>query len=161
MGSECLIRMLRIKYILLTFGLLLASCNRAEIISDDVYGVAGDAVDAIPVEAILAEPDNYAGNRMAIRGTIHEVCQMDGCWFMLRSMETEAGLRVHTEMKESGDYTFTVPKDISGRHAVVFGAVTLPEENTEMHYQEDAPGTTAPMLSMTAVGVRVSPEETR
>ncbi len=138
---------------------LLVACNRAGVVNDDVYGSAEDTMDAVPVEAVLAEPGSYTGNQMSIAGTVHEVCQMNGCWLMLRSAETEAGLRVHTEMTDNGEYKFTVPKDISGRRVVAFGRVD--PVDAEAHYQRDAPGTRVPMLSMTANGVRVLPEQTR
>jgi len=153
-------KMPRIYYALIIGWLFLAACNRAEIMSDSVYGIAGEVFDTIPVEAVLAEPENYTDNTMAVGGTIHEICQINGCWLILRSMETGEGLRVHSEIKENGEYMFTVPKDISGRHAVVFGTINVPEAVAEAHYQDDTPSKT-PVLTMEAVGVRVSPEETR
>ena len=152
--------MFRINYILIISWFFLAACNRTEIMSDSVYGDPGDGIDSIPVEAVLAEPANYTDRIMAVAGTVHEVCQVNGCWLMLRSLETGDGLRVHTEIEESGEYVYTVPTDISGRHAVVFGTLSVTEEDMEAHFQEDAPGKD-PALTMIASGVRVSPEETR
>lgn len=146
------------KYILIIVPVLFLSCNRVEPISDAVYGIAGDALDAVPVEAVVSEPGYYTGRSVTVAGTVHEVCQMDGCWLMLRSMDTEDGLRVHAAVDQDGTYKFTVPRDISGRDAVVFGTINIPDESAEAHYQEDAPGE-SPMLSMTAVGVRIFPEE--
>ncbi len=146
------------KYNLILVCIFFIACNRAEPISDAVYGLAPDAADAIPVEAVVSEPQHYTGKNVAVAGTVHEVCQMEGCWLMLRSMDTEDGLRVHAGRDKDGEYQFTVPKDISGRYAIVFGVISIPEEGAEAHYQEDAPGA-SPVLSMSAVGVRVSPEE--
>ncbi|MCY3594071.1 MAG: DUF4920 domain-containing protein [Bacteroidetes bacterium] len=146
------------KYNLILVVIFFIACNRAEPISDAVYGLVPDVADAIPIEAVVSEPQHYTGANVAVAGTVHEVCQMDGCWLMLRSIDTEDGLRVHAEMDKDGEYQFTVPKDISGRHAIVFGVISIPEEWAEAHYQEDAPGP-RPVLSMSAVGVRVSPEE--
>lgn len=146
------------KYNLILVCIFFIACNRTEPISDAVYGLAPDAADAVPVEAVVSEPQHYTGKNVAVAGTVHEVCQMDGCWLMLRSIDTEGGLRVHAEMDKDGGYKFTVPKDISGRHAIVLGTILIPEEEAEEHYQEDAPGA-SPVLSMSAVGVRVSPEE--
>ncbi len=147
------------KYYLILIFVFFVACNRTEPISDDVYGKAPDAADAIPVEAVVSEPQHYIEKEVAVAGTIHEVCQMDGCWLMLRSRDTEDGLRVHSEIGEDGTYDFTVPKDVSGRHAVVLGIISLPEQEAEAHYQEDAPSTSPVLLSMSAVGVRVFPEE--
>lgn len=146
------------KYFLLTI-LLLSACQRSEIISDDIYGEPQESMDTIPIEAVLSEPKTYFDQRIAVAGTIHEVCQMDGCWLMLRSKETGNGLRVHAEIIDNGDYSFTVPKDISGRYAIVFGLLINPNPDHEAHYQMDAPGE-SPLLSLTANGVRVLPEDT-
>lgn len=146
------------KYTLIGICLFLAACGGSELASDEIYGAHLEAVDVIPVEAVLAEPRHYADNEVAVAGTVHEVCQMDGCWLMLRGLDTGDGLRVHVEQTEAGEYAYTVPTDISGRYAVAVGSLTIPEAEDEAHYQEDAPGA-APMLSMVATGVRISPEE--
>lgn len=147
------------KQFLILFLMGMAACNRAVPLHDDIYGFAADPADAVPVEAVVSEPEHYAGRKVAVAGTVHEVCQMDGCWLMLRSMDTDRGLRVHAELDEGGAYKFTVPGDISGRYAIVFGTISVPDEGAEAHYQEDAPGQ-IPVLSMSAAGVRISPEET-
>ena len=134
--------MKRYLFIILAF----AACNRAEPVQDAVYGAVLDMADAVPVEAVLAEPQHYIGE-VAVGGTVHEVCKMDGCWLMLRSMDTGDGLRVHAELEEDGAYTFTVPKDISGQYAVAYGTIQA--------------GEAGQVRSMAAVGVRVFPEESR
>ncbi len=139
--------------------LLLIACQRSEIISDEIFGLANESTDAVPVEAVLAEPETYFNHSIAVRGTVHEVCQMEGCWLMLRSIDTGHGLRVHAEIKEDGEYAFTVPKDISGRHTVVFGTLSHPDKSHEAHDHMDAPSE-IPILSLTAVGVRLLPELT-
>ena len=148
----------RMKYILIGICLLLAACGESELVGDEIYGAQHEAVDVIPVEAVLAEPQHYTDNEIAVAGTVHEVCQMEGCWLMLRGLETGEGLRVHVERTETGEYAFTVPMDINGRYAVAVGILTTPEVEEEAHYQEDAPGV-VPLLSMVATGVRISPEE--
>ena len=146
------------KYTLIGTCLLLISCGGSELASDEIYGEQHEAVDVIPVEAVLAEPQYYLDNEIAVAGTVHEVCQMAGCWLMLRGLDSGEGLRVHTEQTESGGYAFTVPTDISGRYAVAVGTLKIPDMEEEEHYQKDAPGN-VPVLSMIAAGVRISPEE--
>ena len=79
---------------------------------------------------------------------------------MLRGTDSKDGIRVTAEIAENGDYTFTVPTDISGRHAIAFGTISVPDIDAEAHYQQDAPSRT-PVLAMVAAGVRVFPEESR
>ena len=64
---------------------------------------------------------------------------MAGCWLTLQTGDGN-NVRILVARKESGDYAFTVPKDISGRRVVVQG--TLAEETllegTQRHLAEDA-----------------------
>ena len=139
--------------------LLLAACTGGEFAQDTEYGAVSALADeiAIPVDAVVAEPEVYLERTMAVSGTIHEVCQMAGCWLMLRALEGQAGLRVHVDRTTDGTYAFTVPTDVSGRYAVAYGTVQPVDAESEAHYQEDAAGE-APLLNMVAVGVRIAPE---
>lgn len=138
---------------------LLAACARPEVVQDSTYGNVEPLADEIPVpvDAVLAEPKTYLERTIAVSGTIHEVCQMAGCWLMLRSLDANAGMRVHVERTEQDAYAFTVPKDVSGRHAVAYGIVQPVDAESEAHYQQDAPGR-APMLNMVAEGVQIAPK---
>lgn len=148
------------KYITIMFCLILAACGRTEVRSDEIYGMPSDAFDSIPLEAVVSEPESYTDRPVRVAGTVHEVCQMDGCWLMLRGTDSKDGIRVTAEIADDGGYTFTVPTDISGRHAIAFGTITVPDMDAEAHYQQDTPSRT-PLLSMVAAGVRISPEESR
>ena len=145
--------------ILLCCLIFLASCATPEVVQDDVYGNVEGLTDHIPlpVAALVAERETYLERTVAVSGTIHEVCQMAGCWLMLRALDGGDGVRVHVRRTESGEYAFTVPKDISGRHAVAYGVVQPVDADAEAHYQHDAPGQ-APMLNMVAAGVEIAPE---
>ncbi len=112
----------------------------AEAVSPyDVYGEAFSDEGAVPVQAIVAERDEYIGQVVKVEGTVAEVCQMAGCWLTLQTGDGN-NVRILVARKESGDYAFTVPKDISGRRVVVQG--TLAEETllegTQRHLAEDA-----------------------
>ena len=137
------------------------ACQPSEMTHYDTYGAFEEPVtELIPVEAVLAEPNLYGERPLIVEGTIHEVCQMEGCWFMLRSIETHEGLRVLVESKDNGDDQFVVPKALSGRHVAVHGTLGELDEVIEMHHPSHD-SEKAPMLSMTATGVRVSPEITQ
>jgi len=147
-------------YSTLLLCLCATACQPSQVMQHDIYGVFEEsAMDIIPVEAVLAEPSLYQARNLVIEGTIHEVCQMEGCWFTLRSIETSEGLRVLVESKENGDYKFVVPMDISGRHVVVRGTLAELDESTDIHHPSHA-SEKAPLLTLTATGVRVSPEKT-
>ncbi len=105
----------------------------------DVFGEAFSDEGAVPVQAVVAERDQYVGKPVKIEGTVAEVCQMAGCWLTIQAGDGD-NVRILVARQESGDYAFTVPKDISGRRVVVQG--TLAEETllegTQRHLAEDA-----------------------
>ena len=129
----------------------------------DVFGEAFSDEGAVPVQAVMAERDQYVGKSVKIEGTVAEVCQMEGCWLTIQAGDGD-NVRVLVARKESGEYAFTVPTDISGRRVVVQG--TLAEETllegTQRHLAEDAgrevdEDTLAPKaeLQLTAQGVLI------
>lgn len=105
----------------------------------EVYGEAFPDEGAMPVQAVVAEREQYIGKNVKVEGTVAEVCQMAGCWLTLQTGDGN-NVRILVARKENGDYAFTVPKDISGRRVVVQG--TLDEETllegTQRHLAEDA-----------------------
>ncbi len=128
-----------------------------------MYGASDMPQEALPVEAVLAEPEGHLNQPVTVTGTVHEVCQMAGCWLMLRALDTEAGLRVHVARSEDGSYAFTVPTDISGRLATAYGVLQVADPDAEEHYQADAYGQrsgfqVAPSFSMVATSIRIAPD---
>ena len=79
------------------------------------FGAAsGAAGPDLSLEQALA-PANV-GKTIAIRGTVAEVCQMEGCWMVL----TDGRRSVRTTFKDHG---FVVPKDLAGAAAVAAGTL--------------------------------------
>lgn len=136
--------------VFLSLALLLGACGAeqadapaaaaADVIAPyDVYGEAFSDEGALPVQAVVAEREQYLGQSVKVEGTVAEVCQAKGCWLTLQTGDGN-NVRIHVARKESGDYAFTVPNDISGRRVIVQG--TLAEETllegTQRHLAEDA-----------------------
>lgn len=119
---------------------LLGACQAPEISSPyETYGESFADEGAVFVQAVLAEPALYVGTSVMIEGTVAAVCQMAGCWLTLRG-DGQDHVRILVPRDEDGSYSFTVPKDISGRQAIVYGALieqTLTEEAAH-HLAEDA-----------------------
>ncbi len=138
------------------FLLLAAACSSPQAEEPyDAYGESFDAMAAVPVEAVLAERDMYLDGHVSVEGTVHAVCQMQGCWLMLRSHGGE-DLRVDVARTEGGEYAFTVPAHISGRRAVARG--WLSDASTtdahEHHLAQEGGGGAA--LALSASGVMVA-----
>lgn len=99
----------------------------------DHFGAGVTEGTNIAVADALAKPADFDGKTVRLEGTITEVCQTKGCWMYLGSKDNFA-------MVKFKDYAFFVPKDASGRTAVLEGVVKVKQETVAetKHYLEDA-----------------------
>ena len=81
--------------------------------------------EPMPLAALLAHADDYAGKTVQVKGRIAEVCQMMGCWMDLTN---EAGQTLRIKVND-GDIVF--PKDGAGKVAVAEGKFTKTELTRE------------------------------
>ena len=136
--------------------LLFCACEAQNDSSSFVgYGESFDILGALPVEAVLAEQHLYVNARVSIEGTVHAVCQHDGCWFILRSVGGQ-DLRVDVERTTAGAYVYTLPRDISGRRAVARGVLvsSRPSQAEQAHLEGEGAGGATLVLS--AAGVMIA-----
>jgi len=105
------------------------------------FGTPLAAGEAIPVEAVVDAPEKFSGP-VKVTGTVDAVCQVGGCWFVVRA-DKDATKSIRFSMK---DHSFTVPPSIKGAKAIVEGAIAPPP-----------PGSAPPpgKLRMTATGMEV------
>ncbi len=93
------------------------------------YGT-GVAIDtAIPVETLLASPDDYLGKAVRVDGVITGVCKKRGCWMQITDSETGNGVRIKVD-----DGVIVFPYTAMGKKASaegVFDAITLTPEQVE------------------------------
>lgn len=110
------------------------------------------AGDAIPVAALLAQPDPYVGKQVKCSGKVARVCQAAGCWLELQADEGGEGLRV-----PMANHAFFIPRDAVGQHAVVEGELKrhpLPDAQRE-HYAGEGMQAMGPLsLDATSVVLR-------
>jgi len=81
--------------------------------------------EPMPLATLLAQPDEYAGKTVQVKGRIVEVCQMMGCWMDLTN---DAGQKLRIKVND-GEIDF--PKDAAGRMAVAEGKFTKSELTKE------------------------------
>ncbi len=96
-----------------------------------LYGSGVHQGDAVPVAAVLANPEQFSGRPVRMRGPIDAVCQERGCWVRIGGAEDN----VLTRFKDSA---FFLPKDASGE-AIVEGYVSVDTMSVDevKHYLED------------------------
>ncbi len=65
---------------------------------------------ATPVKDILANPEKYLGKEIMVQGEITKVCQMAGCWVMIKDASSPEGIMVKVD-----DGVIVFPKDGAGK----------------------------------------------
>ena len=126
---------------LLSFTFFLIACNSNKEEKKDTatatlnyYGDTINANGAIASTQLLAQLAGKDSAPLKVEGKISAVCQKKGCW-----MELDLGNN-QTMRVAFKDYKFFVPKDASGKTAIVDGMAhndTLSIED-QKHYAEDA-----------------------
>jgi len=79
----------------------------------------GNGVDLkIPttVKALLAEPEKYLGKDVMVEGEITKVCQMAGCWIMIKDESSADPIMVKVD-----DGVIVFPQDGVGKKVVAQG----------------------------------------
>ncbi len=89
---------------------------------------------ALQPAQFITEMNGKVEEHLKLTAKVNDVCQMKGCWMTL---DLENGDQVMVRFK---DYEFFVPKDASGKTAVVEGRAYYDEVSVETlrHYAEDA-----------------------
>lgn len=105
------------------------------------YDQFGDGVkigsEPLSLAAVMANPAQFVGKPVHLAAPITGVCQSKGCWMNLGKPLANGNPPVFVKFK---DYGFFVPKDASGRQAVVVGQLSFKQETVAetKHYLEDA-----------------------
>jgi hypothetical protein len=120
------------KQIVLFIILLSASLSYAQ--KSDSFGDKIDAKGAIDGQMFLKSIEGKDSLDTKLEATIQSVCQKKGCW-----MNVDLG-EGHSMMVRFKDYGFFVPKDASGRNAIMEGRAFREVLSVDMlrHYAEDA-----------------------
>ncbi|MCC7303174.1 MAG: DUF4920 domain-containing protein [Bacteroidia bacterium] len=121
--------------------LFLCSCSSQEETHQETTTVTtlffGDSItetDAVPSAGLLAQMNGRDSLNVKLSGKITDVCQKKGCWM---EMEIGDGKTMRVSFK---DYAFFVPKDASGKTAVIDGYAKIDTISVSdlKHYAEDA-----------------------
>lgn len=137
----------------------LAACNKTsetktETVNKETTAVAepkaktyGDsvttdgAIAAADLDAALKGKDSL---EVKVKGEIIEVCQMKGCWVTMKTGQDTMRVRF-------GEEEFFVPKDVSGKTAIIDGLAykEVISVASQKHYAEDAGRSSAYLASIT------------
>lgn len=105
----------------------------------DTYQVFGSTfnkeIKSVALDSLIAKSNAYKNQTITTQGTIEQVCQKKGCFFMLKSEEGEHQARISFK-----DYSFFIPTNTAGSTVKLngrFSVKTISEEDAK-HYAEDA-----------------------
>ena len=100
------------------------------------YGKGVTIDTGVPVETLLASPDDYLGKAIRVDGVITGVCKKRGCWMQITDSETGNGVRIKVD-----DGVIVFPYTAMGKKASaegVFDAITLTPEQIEARAAQQA-----------------------
>lgn len=72
--------------------------------------------ETTPIDKLVAQPDQYVGKTVQVRGSVRDVCQKMGCWMELVDTATGKGVRIKVN---EGEIVF--PKEAVGKTAIAEG----------------------------------------
>ncbi|MEX0602801.1 MAG: DUF4920 domain-containing protein [Bacteroidota bacterium] len=84
------------------------------------YGKALTLKEATPVSAILANPGEFDGKLVQVKGLVVDVCQKMGCWIRIAGEEDHQSIQLKVD-----DGVIVFPVEAKGKEAVVEGIVSV------------------------------------
>jgi|GEM_PF-1727295 len=108
--------------------------------------------ETVELAALIASPNDYAGQVVKTEGTISAVCQRMGCWMEMTTAEGGPAIRV-----PMAGHSFFLPKDVSGARATIEGSFEVAElpAATQEHLREEGAQAADQSLAITATGVLI------
>ena len=88
----------------------------------ETYGAGVGLAETTSIEAIVADPEAYAGKRVRVEGKVAAVCPLRGCWMELAAGEDGPVVRIKVD-----DGVIVFPADAAGRPAAAEGVVRVVE----------------------------------
>jgi hypothetical protein len=119
-------------------GVAIKKAASLDLSNYEQFGAGVKAADApLTLETVMSNPQEFVGKQVSLSAPITGVCQSKGCWMNLGTPDAKGNPPVFVKFK---DYGFFVPKDASGRNAVVVGELSFKQETVAetKHYLEDA-----------------------
>lgn len=125
------------------------------------YGAPLTAAAPVPIERVLAKPEEFRAGPVTVEGQVRKACTRKGCWMELAASSAPASPGCRVTFK---DYGFFVPTDSAGATARVQGLVEVDTLSAAAvrHYEEEGahfpnkkPDGTAPEVRLVATGVEM------
>ena len=103
-------------------------CAAAPAARAETYGDGLAIAQPTPIEAIVADPEAWAGKRVRVEGKVAAVCPMRGCWMELAASAAGPVVRIKVD-----DGVIVFPAEAVGRAAGAEGVVRVVEMSRESY----------------------------
>lgn len=100
--------------------------------SPETFGAALELDETVPMDAILADPEEYRGRRVRVEGRVREICPKKGCWMDLVPAEAAHGGEESLRIKVEDD-VIVFPQDAVGALAIAEGVVEVVEMDRQRY----------------------------
>lgn len=100
----------------------------ASPVAAETYGDGLAIAQPTPIEAIVADPEAWAGKRVRVEGKVAAVCPMRGCWMELAHGDGGPVVRIKVE-----DGVIVFPAEAVGRAAGAEGVVKVVDMSRESY----------------------------
>ena len=117
------------RFLILSFVIFAISAIPAVAGDTTSYGDGVTITEAVAIDTLLANPDDYIGRTVRVDGVITGVCKKRGCWMQVTDSESGNGVRIKVE-----DGVMVFPYTSMGSEASaegVFEAIKLTPEQIE------------------------------
>ena len=95
----------------------------------ETYGGGVTLTEAVAIDTLIANADEYVGKKVRVDGVITGVCKKRGCWMQVTDPDSGNGVRIKVE-----DGVIVFPYESMGQKAAaegVFEAIKLTPEQIE------------------------------
>ena len=127
----------------------------------NTFGKPFEKKDVVALSSVAKDAAPFLNKTIQLEGKVSAVCQNKGCWMEMTDADTKTKVRIFVDKSSSG-YSFTVPKDCSGKTITAEGTLSSIEvpQAEAAHLAEEAgqPAPTGPVqeLRLTATGVVIA-----
>jgi hypothetical protein len=117
------------RFLILTVAVISMSAPPVTAGETEVYGDGVTLDEAVAIDVLLENPNDYVGRKVRVDGVITGVCKKRGCWMQITDPESGDGVRIKVE-----DGVIVFPYTSMGHEAQaegIFEAIKLTPDQIE------------------------------
>jgi len=117
------------RFLILSFAVIAMAAAPVMASDSESYGDGVTLDEAVAIDVLLENPNDYVGRKVRVDGVITAVCKKRGCWMQVTDQESGNGVRIKVD-----DGVIVFPYTSMGHDAQaegVFEAIKLTPEQIE------------------------------